>query len=360
MAAPVAALSVAEARSASALRVLHRRPLEESRWADIEASDDDEEEDRVSFLDDISNEVMNTTAERESESFNADGPCAKLLGPRSHCVFDLGTPRGAPEEFNIGTPRDVSEALRPPKACAMRVMADSSEAAVVRSQTVFNVSAPEFIPTQSMHCPLVGTVFGIEEESLGEGLVEPAGLPASASDAKGTESAQADLLPDAAHESSLAHDCLDHPQKARRAKCRPPSVRTKAKAAKAEAAPNAVTEQPQNAADEMPEATEEEWQHRIQMRIKALLVGKATCEYVRYLEEVPREEREADEPQTPDPTDRSMSKRRWKYVVHQWHMQLRQRCGNDDRHGASTTCSGSVLSTEEWQSIITDTTQSDD
>merc|ERR1719150_2053090 len=96
---------------------------------------------------------------------------------------------------------------------------------------------------------------------------------------------------------------------------------------------------------QMPVASEEDWQHRICMRKKAVSVGKETPEYKWFAELKHREERELGEPMTPDPTDRKVSKRHWKYAVQLWRMALKQRYLEEGH--------GSVVSTEECLSIST-------
>lgn len=37
-----------------------------------------------------------------------------------------------------------------------------------------------------------------------------------------------------------------------------------------------------------------------------------------------KEERKVGEPQSPEPEDRTLSKRRWEYVIQQWRSQVKQ------------------------------------
>jgi len=100
---------------------------------------------------------------------------------------------------------------------------------------------------------------------------------------------------------------------------------------------------------QMPPASEEEWQHRITMRKKAISAGKETPEYKWLAESRQQNEGELVEPQTPDPTDRTVSKRHWKYAVQVWRSALKHRYVEE--------CGGSVVSNEEWQTISVATTE---
>lgn len=64
------------------------------------------------------------------------------------------------------------------------------------------------------------------------------------------------------------------------------------------------------------ELSEEEWQHRINKRTRAIADLKATEPYLR-LSQGP------NRPTTPDPTDRTLNKRRWDTTVGLWKQALR-------------------------------------
>ena len=81
-------------------------------------------------------------------------------------------------------------------------------------------------------------------------------------------------------------------------------------------------------------------------------VGKKTREYQWYIELKQGQNKDDSEPLTPNATDRTVSKRSWKYDVMQWRIALKQRYM--DEGGAS------VASTEEWQSVVTATTEDHD
>jgi len=80
--------------------------------------------------------------------------------------------------------------------------------------------------------------------------------------------------------------------------------------------------QPCNAAAPQPEeATEEVWQHRIQKRNAAVSMIKATPEYQGCLAR-----QGSRRPATPNPFDRSVSKRQWEGKVVGWRTGLREGC----------------------------------
>merc|ERR1712039_379949 len=84
--------------------------------------------------------------------------------------------------------------------------------------------------------------------------------------------------------------------------------------------------QAQNNTDEgraMPEVAEEDWQRRIQHRSAAVHYIKSTATYQKLA--VAREQglaEAATRPRTPDPTDRSVSKRDWEKSVQKWRSEL--------------------------------------
>merc|ERR1712228_856683 len=76
----------------------------------------------------------------------------------------------------------------------------------------------------------------------------------------------------------------------------------------------------------MPYATDEEWETRIAKREKEVQTIKSLQSYRLYVEVFPRGERGEDDPKTPDPADRTVSKRMWKWNVEKWRLQLKSRC----------------------------------
>jgi len=74
----------------------------------------------------------------------------------------------------------------------------------------------------------------------------------------------------------------------------------------------------------VPEATDEDWQRREEARRKCVQIGKDTEEYRCYLASRPnKDDREASEPTTPDPRDRTVSKRRWGQSMNEWRQALK-------------------------------------
>merc|ERR1719247_909512 len=104
---------------------------------------------------------------------------------------------------------------------------------------------------------------------------------------------------------------------------------------------------------EMPEMSEDAWERRCATRQRAISFGKATTEYARYCEarELGELEGESSGLVTPNPMDRTISKRQWKYIVQQWRNALKR------LHGLATdgadTGSTASADEEEGLSIIT-------
>lgn len=76
---------------------------------------------------------------------------------------------------------------------------------------------------------------------------------------------------------------------------------------------------------QMPYATDEEWDHRIAKREKEVMTIKSLRGYKLYIDAVPQSLRSEDDPVTPDPRDRSISKRSWKWSVEHWRLALNGR-----------------------------------
>jgi len=111
---------------------------------------------------------------------------------------------------------------------------------------------------------------------------------------------------------------------------------------------------------EMPEATEEEWQHRVEVREKSVAISKETAVYQWYSSLKPREARDNGEPMTPDPTDRTVSKRRWKYLVQCWRtsmhsMYIEEEGGHSTDDWASTATTeigGTTANIDDAKDVI--------
>jgi len=77
---------------------------------------------------------------------------------------------------------------------------------------------------------------------------------------------------------------------------------------------------------QMPWASDEEWEQRISKREKEVATIKSLQSYRLYIEVFPHDKRNEDDPKTPDPRDRTVSKRMWKWNVEKWRLQLKSRC----------------------------------
>lgn len=90
----------------------------------------------------------------------------------------------------------------------------------------------------------------------------------------------------------------------------------------------AVDAYAQRAQRQMPPATDEEWDQRIAKREKEVETIKLLQSYRLYIDAIPKASRTEgdDEPRTPDPRDRSISKRMWKWNVEKWRLELKGRC----------------------------------
>lgn len=68
---------------------------------------------------------------------------------------------------------------------------------------------------------------------------------------------------------------------------------------------------------------EEEWNHRCAKRAQEIVNIKSLVGYKLYAAQFPREHRDDEEPRTPDPYDRTVSKRKWKWTLDQWRQHCR-------------------------------------
>jgi hypothetical protein len=180
-----------------------------------------------------------------------------------------------------------------------------------------NVRAPEFIPTLSMACPVVNVLLQDAACVDGASVASPFKSGAFETPEKGIE----------AHWSG------------RSKKRRPPALqepekkRTKSEE-RQRPMPSPAGQHP------IPEASEDVWQHRREIRQRAITLGKDTREYQWYSELKRPEDREEGEPVTPDPRDRTVSKRHWKYTVQQWRFRLKQQYLDDGPDSVVSTTEG--------------------
>lgn len=161
-----------------------------------------------------------------------------------------------------------------------------------RSSGPLNPMAPDFVPTLSMFCPLVGTC-----------VVDPAGRTTIE---QATDNCKESCQSSACASLSVAADEMRVP----------PGV--------------------------VPETSEEVWQHREQVRRRELAILEASVfnsndrRHIGHLKELML-------PVKPDPSDRSMSRRQWKKATNQWVKAMFSVVCSE--HGASS----SVASTEDIQ-----------
>lgn len=299
-------------------------------WADASLSNDEDEENTTDEEEEL---FMPRSCDRSASSVEA----------ASEAASDAGGSSGVPAQAAATSPH---------------------------APWTMNACAPEFIPTLTMACPLVG-VCHVIPECQDTRLLE---VPADTIWAYAFVSASALTAPPAAAAREAPPADQMQPQDpempprrapghwlaARREKensRRPPQLSLSdvifngSPTAK-EIAPSitstataAVSRPPRSKGPgkfEMPEATEEEWQRRVETRRKAINIGKETVEYRRLAEVRLSKCNEDDavaEPLTPDPFDRTVSKRQWKYNIKQWRLALKSLYLEE--------CPGSVVSTEE-------------
>lgn len=98
----------------------------------------------------------------------------------------------------------------------------------------------------------------------------------------------------------------------------------------------------------MPEASEETWQHRQVSRTKAIDLVKQTREYVLLTEQRRSNAGRLDvEPLTPDPADRGISKRRFKFMVQSWRKEIVKQVEAADDGQLSTASTQDLPSLQE-------------
>lgn len=260
-------------------------------------------------------------------------------------------------ELLAGAPRDFSflvDILGLPRDCA-----ESS----TKEPSLFNVDAPEFIPTLSHECPLVGfcevpennaCISAASEEPQSPERVQPCAVSSD------------DLVFDCAtprkgNARSSFDSSVAQPQwstkKTGAARKRHAIASLGAKAPDVKRSRSEERQQRQElrkGKTEMPELSPEDLETRRASRERSIAFGKTTPEYARYREVHARDEVEGSGLATPDPLDRSISKRQWKYIVQKWRTALKQLYGSD---GGDT---GSTVSADEGLSIITGVTDEAD
>jgi len=238
-------------------------------WADVEVSDNDEE-DEIEAQDMCSDVVASVMKKAESESVTSNKQISLFLK-------DLNVRGGSDADTETVT--------------GWRSDSGSEGSERVRLPTLWepNMGAPEFIPTQSMDCPLLGFCRSVSEDTS-QGCKTPVASTATAAAGVGSSLAVFDMT--ASHTKS------------------PPEIKVPLR--------HAASNESCSSWGEIPEASEEDWERREKNRMMSVQIVKESPEYQVYLEKMLSEEQLVDQPETPDPTDRSISKRKWKYLVQQW------------------------------------------
>jgi hypothetical protein len=258
------------------------------------------------------------------------------------------------------------------------------------SSSWLNVEAPEFIPTLSHDCPIIGICEAIPEDcavkltldnvteasTASAGPRSPRSCPASSicsGDSVYVEtptSSSCSLVFSTSQDSEFATPTKEYSSDPFHAlattlhSSKKTSAARKKRRAAAAAAKRARSQERREDSKgdevdgllELPEMSEEDWERRRATRQRALYFGKITPEYARYCQARSLGEEEESGMKTPDPEDRSISKRRWKYIVQQWREALKQLYGSST-DGCDT---GSTVSADEGLSIITGTTDEAD
>eukprot|EP00442_Polarella_glacialis_P003722 CAMPEP_0115161048 /NCGR_PEP_ID=MMETSP0227-20121206/71135_1 /TAXON_ID=89957 /ORGANISM="Polarella glacialis, Strain CCMP 1383" /LENGTH=308 /DNA_ID=CAMNT_0002572995 /DNA_START=95 /DNA_END=1021 /DNA_ORIENTATION=- len=279
-----------------------------SRWADVDGSDDDDD----SFED----EVFAVAPLAAEDSSYQEAPLTSLEDSKTGLNLLM-----ARKVLENG-PKDFTFLLR-----GQCISQDSEPAFKL------NADAPEFIPTLSMSCPLIGVC---ELDSQAQPSAEPDANPVRSSLAKDSSGHEHCFEGFFSPEQSFApspfcREAQDH--SARRRGCsrkrRPATLQLQAPSQK-----RTKSEERQ-----VTEATEEVWEHRAEMRAKGVAMGKTSSEYQWSAQLIKKLDREDPEPLTPDYKDRAISKRQWKRELQSWRSALKQRYMND-------AC-GSQVSTED-------------
>jgi len=287
-------------------------------WADIVSSDDDCQDDPwdlpvadnsysqapVSGLEN-SKEGLNQrlllgtklpAAEPKDFAFLFDGGVSKQEAPS-----EAGTESGGTS--HIGNDFTASEA-RTDKECPWNP----------------SVAATEFLPTLSMACPIVGMCQIIPEE----GELKPSFAAAGQLDCDVAKTVCSSTVASSSCSgcSSPPSCSVDSPRSRLSTvdlgmPCHQQALKKRRRTRGAKHVDHQV-ETPSEV------ATEEDWEHRAEMRKKAVRIRKDTPEYVQYSEFVPKEVRTPGAPMTPDPIDQTISKRSWKSELSKWSAELNQ------------------------------------
>lgn len=270
------------------------------RWADFAVGSDDDESDVEIFgtqlptvLEDSYRSKPDSALEDSKTGVNA---AMRALTPT--CSGNCKPESTQPKVQDDGSPKDFGFLLQGKRQCAdlesSQLDLDESEAGLDHRHLEILMSAsPAQLPRSKQKRRKSGTA----DKSLRKrGRVSPAGHP-------GTPKSR--CISDSMSEKSEQDDSGDG----------------------ASVGGCSVSTLDRN---EMPEATEEEWLRREDSRVKAIEMGKATIYYQRFCMEVPEEKRDCVL-QTPDPYDRTISKRKWKEMVQDWRKQLWKHFGEAEK-----------------------------
>lgn len=324
------------------------------KWADLLECSSDED------FSDGEQDFMASVPLSADDSYR-EAPVAALEDSRSslNCrVAGLARPHSEAHQDNLtaATPTDFNflfERLRPAEPASARE--DCSH---------LNADAPEFIPTLSHDCPVIG--FCEIPENCTSVSSAPGRLHSPRSSRPRVISSGDSVFECATPTKDNYRSALKQPRSSTkkyggtRKRLGSASMAVKAPEVKRSRSEEREFEKKarshRKAHMEMPELTQEEWENRRATRQRAIEFGKATSEYARYSEVRMHGEGEASGLATPDPLDRSISKRQWKYIVQQWRTKLKQLYGPQTDGGDT----GSTASADEGLSSITGITDEAD
>lgn len=307
------------------------------RWADVEASEGESDEEELAMV----------FAPPTTDDSYRGAPMAALedsCGGLNRRLRGSAGLEGGPKDFTFLFESTQKVASDSEEAAGLREPLLEEASTSTSATSSLKADAPEFVPTLTMVCPLVGFcgMTSIDEASVQEASFA---TPQNHFEPNPQSPELLRLTPKEGRRRGGVG----------RKRNTPPAIqvperkRTKSEERRLSPLEDAKPCKPQM---EMPEATEEEWQHRIKKRELAITLSKKSQEYQRFQQLKMNEEREEGEPLTPDPRDRSLSKRKWKHDVDEWRKWLLKRYGDEGQ--------GSVASTEEWLSVFTTTTEEAD
>lgn len=187
-----------------------------------------------------------------------------------------------------------------------------------------NGNAPEFVPTLSANCPVVGMgIVAVENGHCAKAVTLQVHSCLGLRHSHSSQSLSKDAAPRRSKLAARRQRCVSH-----------------------------LPIEPNRGVCDVQVLSEEDWARRIETRLRAIRVAKETREYQSFSRANLLREREAGDPTTPDPRDRSISVHKWKYQVQQWRAVLSKRWDQDAHR--------SVVSTEDCASDIASSAATDD